>query len=54
MSDVERIGRRWFPKTIFYKDMLKQGSEGTEFKITKIQFDTEIPEHLFSKAALKL
>lgn len=54
MSDVERVGERWFPKTIFYKDMLKQGSEGTEFQITKIQFDTEIPEHLFTKAALKL
>jgi hypothetical protein len=54
LSDVERIGGRWFPKTIFYKDMLKQGSEGTEFKITKIQFDIDIPEHLFSKAALKL
>ena len=53
MSDVEQIEGRWFPRTVFYKDMLKQGSEGTGFRITEIQFDTDIPEYLFSKAALK-
>src|SRR5690554_491143 len=53
MSDVEQIEGRWFPRTVFYKDMLKQGSEGTGFRITDIRFDTDIPEYLFSKAALK-
>jgi hypothetical protein len=35
-----------------YKDLLKDG-EGTEYKITDIQFNAEIPEYIFSKAALK-
>lgn len=52
MSDVVRIEGRWFPTTIIYKDMLKQG-DGTEFKITSIKFDQEIPEYIFTKAALK-
>lgn len=52
MSDVKKFGTRWFPATIVYKDMLKQG-DGTEFKITNIEFDTEIPEFRFTKAALK-
>ena len=53
MSDVEQIEGRWFPRTVFYKDMLKQGSEGTGFRITDIWFNTDIPEYIFSKAALK-
>jgi len=52
MSDVTQIGGRWFPMTVFYKDMLGQG-EGTEFKITSIKFNQEIPEYIFTKAALK-
>jgi outer membrane lipoprotein-sorting protein len=52
LSDVTRVEGRWFPKTIVYKDMLKQG-DGTEFKITSIKFDQDIPEYIFTKAALK-
>jgi outer membrane lipoprotein-sorting protein len=52
MSDVVQIEGRWFPKTVVYKDMLKQG-DGTEFKIIEIQFNQELPEYIFSKAALK-
>jgi outer membrane lipoprotein-sorting protein len=52
MSDVVKIEGRWFPRTIVYKDMLKQG-EGTEFKITSIKFNQKIPEHIFTKAVLK-
>lgn len=51
-SDVKKIDGRWFPTTVVYKDMLKQG-DGTEFKITSIAFDQEIPEYIFTKAALK-
>src|SRR5690554_5594039 len=47
MSNVVQVEGRWFPKTILYKDMLKQG-DGTEFSIVDIQFNQEIPEHLFS------
>ncbi len=52
LSDVVKIEGRWFPTTIVYKDMLKQG-DGTEFKITSIKFNQNIPEYIFTKAALK-
>ncbi|OFX51301.1 MAG: outer membrane lipoprotein-sorting protein [Bacteroidetes bacterium GWB2_41_8] len=52
MKDVIQVKGRWFPATVVYKDMLKEG-DGTEFKITKIDFNVEIPEYIFSKAALK-
>jgi len=52
MKDVIQVKGRWFPTTMVYKDMLKEGN-GTEFKITKIDFNVEIPEYIFSKAALK-
>ncbi len=53
MSNVVQVEGRWFPKTVLYKDMLKQG-DGTEFNIMDIQFDQEIPDHIFSKASLKM
>ncbi len=52
LSDVIKVDGRWFPTTIVYKDMLKQG-DGTEFKMTSIKFDQEIPDYIFTKAALK-
>jgi outer membrane lipoprotein-sorting protein len=52
LRDVEKTEGRWFPRTMVYKDLLKDG-EGTEYKITDIQFNAEIPEYIFSKAALK-
>ncbi len=52
LSDVKMIDGRWFPETVIYKDMLKQG-EGTEFRITSIKFDQKIPDYIFTKAALK-
>ncbi len=52
LSDVRQIEGRWFPMTVVYKDMLKQGG-GTEFKITSIKFNQKIPEYIFTKAALK-
>lgn len=53
LSDVVKVDGRWFPKTILFKDMLKQG-DGTEFKILEIKFNQQIPEHIFSKASLKM
>ncbi|HDR88807.1 MAG TPA: outer membrane lipoprotein-sorting protein [Bacteroidetes bacterium] len=50
--DVKRIDGRWFPGKIVFRDMLKQGG-GTEFIIESIEFNAEIPEHLFTKAALR-
>jgi outer membrane lipoprotein-sorting protein len=51
-SDVRNANGRWFPFVITYKDMLKDG-KGTEFRITNIKFDQEIPDYIFTKAALK-
>jgi len=52
LSMVEKIDGRWYPRKIVFKDMLKSG-DGTEFIVDNIEFNTEIPEHLFSKAALR-
>ena len=52
LSDVQKVQGRWFPMTMVYKDMLKDG-EGTEFRMTSARFDQEIPDYIFSKAALK-
>jgi outer membrane lipoprotein-sorting protein len=52
LSNVIKVQDRWFPTTIVYKDMLKEGS-GTEFKMTSIKFNQEIPAYTFTKAALK-
>lgn len=51
-KDIRNIQGRWFPFTMIYKDMLKEG-KGTELRITSIKFDQEIPEYIFTKAALK-
>jgi outer membrane lipoprotein-sorting protein len=52
LSEVKMIEGRWFPTKMVFKDMLKQG-EGTEFEFTSVKFNQKIPEHIFSKAALK-
>jgi outer membrane lipoprotein-sorting protein len=52
LFDITKIDNRWYPKKIIFKDMLKKG-DGTEFIIDEIEFDKEIPEYLFTKAALR-
>lgn len=52
LSEVKQVQGRWFPHKMVYKDVLKQG-KGTEFLITSIKFDQEIPAHIFTKASLK-
>ncbi len=52
LFDFKRVDNRWFPDRMVFKDMLKKG-EGTEFIIVSIEFDTNIPEHLLTKAALR-
>lgn len=52
LKDIKNIQGRWYPMTVVYKDMLKEGM-GTEFRMTSVKFDQEIPEYIFSKAALK-
>jgi outer membrane lipoprotein-sorting protein len=52
LSEVKQIDNRWFPTKIVYKDMLKQG-QGTEFNIISVKFNQQIPDYIFTKAALK-
>ncbi|MFO7723634.1 MAG: outer membrane lipoprotein-sorting protein [Bacteroidales bacterium] len=52
LSDVKKVQGRWFPHTMVYKDILKQG-RGTDFKITSIKFDQDIPAQIFTKGSLK-
>ncbi len=52
LSNVKLIQGRWFPMTIVYKDILKEG-EGTKFSITSMKFNQPIPDYIFTKAALK-
>lgn len=52
LSDVVQIDGRWFPRKMNYKDMLKAG-DGTDFIVKEIDFNTDIPEYIFTKASLK-
>ncbi len=52
VKDVQRLEGRWVPKKIVFKDMLKTG-EGTEFILEDVQFNAEIPDYIFTKAALR-
>lgn len=52
LKDVKKIDGRWYPTKMNYKDMLKDG-KGTDFVVLEIEFDANIPEHIFSKASLK-
>ena len=51
LSNVQKIDNRWFPMKINYKDMLKDG-RGTDYIIKEIEFDANIPAHIFTKASL--
>lgn len=52
IKEVFKVGKRWYPKRMVFKDVLKKG-EGTEFIIDSIEIDVEIPEYIFSKASLR-
>jgi outer membrane lipoprotein-sorting protein len=52
LSAVEKVQGRWFPMKMVYKDMLKEG-DGTEFEVNSIRFNQNIPEYIFTKAALR-
>jgi len=43
---------RWFPMSMVYKDMLKQGP-GTKMTIQEIKMDTPIPASYFNLGNLK-
>jgi len=52
VKSVIRVQGRWVQNVLVFKDVLK-GGEGTEFKITAIEFDAALPEALFTKASLR-
>lgn len=52
LSDVRKIGSRWYPMKIVFKDMLREG-KGTEFITEEIEFNAKIPDYIFSKGSLK-
>jgi outer membrane lipoprotein-sorting protein len=45
-------GDRWYMKRAVFKDMLSSG-EGTEYIVERIDFDVDIPGHVFTKASLR-
>jgi len=51
-KEVQKIQGRWFPTVILYKDVLKDGN-GTEFNMSSVKFNEDIPDYIFTKAALK-
>lgn len=52
LTDVQKVDGRWYPMKMNYKDMLKEG-DGTDWIISKIEFNRKIDYTVFSKASLK-
>lgn len=52
IKDVFKLENRWYPKEVFFKDMLARGG-GTEYHINSIDLKTEIPDWKFTKASLR-
>lgn len=52
VSDLRQVQGRWFPMKMNYRDMLKDG-KGTDWIISKIEFNVPIPENVFNKGSLK-
>lgn len=50
--EVMNVEGRWVPKSALYKDVLKEG-EGTKMIVESIEFNENIPDHIFSKASLR-
>ncbi len=55
MTEIHEVFQqdgRWLPKRMTFKDMLSRG-DGTEYIIDSIDFNVDIPEYQFTKAALR-
>jgi outer membrane lipoprotein-sorting protein len=52
IQEVMKVDNRWYPKKMNFKDMLLSG-EGTDYIIDSIDFNVDIPEYKFTKAALR-
>ena len=51
-KDYEKIKTRLFPRTLVFRDMLKENTQ-TTYKFDVIEFDIEIPAKYFSQSILK-
>jgi len=51
-KDYEIIGQRRFPRTMIFRDMLKENTK-TSYKFDVIKFDVNIPAKYFSQSILK-
>ncbi len=52
IHEVFKKEERWYPKKFTFKDVLKKG-DGTQIIIDSIEFNVDIPKHVFSKASLR-
>ena len=52
VKTITRIQNRWVADRAVFKDVLKKG-DGTEFVLNSIEFNADIPDYIFSKAALR-
>lgn len=52
VKDVFKLENRWYPKQVYFKDMLTRGG-GTEYHINSIDLETKIPARKFTKASLR-
>ncbi|OHX64779.1 outer membrane lipoprotein-sorting protein [Flammeovirga pacifica] len=52
MSDIRKVGDRYYPFKMNYKDVLKDG-KGTDFVVLEMENNVEIPDHIFNKSNLK-
>lgn len=51
-KDVFKLEKRWYPKEVYFKDMLTKGG-GTEYHINSIDLKSKIPARKFTKASLR-
>lgn len=52
VTEVKKLSGRWVATDAVFRDELRPG-DGTEFIIENVQFDADIPDYIFSKAALR-
>ncbi len=52
VTEIMRTQNRWVAKRAVFKNVLKKGN-GTEFVLESVDFNTYIPEYIFSKASLR-
>ena len=52
VGEVLKVGDRWYPKRMRFKDVLSKG-KGTEYIIESIDFEADVPDYRLTKAALR-